>query len=47
MGREPPVHGAAKTRIRTAFLQLRDILGQSVSELDARGTEWPIAPSAS
>ena len=39
--------GTAKTRIRTALLKLRDILGQSVSELDARGTEWTIEPSAS
>ena len=33
--------GTAKTRIRTALLRLRDILGQSVSEMDARG---PIEP---
>jgi RNA polymerase sigma-70 factor (ECF subfamily) len=39
--------GTAKTRIRTALLKLRDILGQSVSELDSRGTEWTIEPSAS
>jgi len=39
--------GTAKTRIRTALLKLRDILGQSVSELDARGAEWNIEPSAS
>ena len=31
--------GTAKTRIRTALLRLRDILGQSVSEMDARGIE--------
>ncbi len=31
--------GTAKTRIRTALLKLRDILGQSVSETDLQGTE--------
>ena len=31
--------GTAKTRIRTALLKLRDILGRSVSEMDARGTD--------
>jgi RNA polymerase sigma-70 factor (ECF subfamily) len=31
--------GTAKTRIRTALLKLRDILGQSVSEMERRGTE--------
>jgi RNA polymerase sigma factor (sigma-70 family) len=39
--------GTAKTRIRTALLKLRDILGQSVSESDSRGTEWTIERSAS
>jgi RNA polymerase sigma-70 factor (ECF subfamily) len=29
--------GTAKTRIRTALLKLRDILGPSVSEVDPRG----------
>lgn len=31
--------GTAKTRIRTALLKLRDILGQAVSDMDARGIE--------
>jgi RNA polymerase sigma-70 factor (ECF subfamily) len=38
--------GTAKTRIRTALLKLRDVLGQSVSELDPRGTEWTTGSSA-
>jgi RNA polymerase sigma-70 factor (ECF subfamily) len=39
--------GTAKTRIRTALLKLRDILGPSVSEIDPRETPWIIEPSAS
>ncbi len=36
--------GTAKTRIRTALLRLRDILGPSVAEIDPRG--GPAAPSS-
>ncbi len=39
--------GTAKTRIRTALLRLRDILGPSVSETDPRETPWITEPSAS
>jgi RNA polymerase sigma-70 factor (ECF subfamily) len=39
--------GTAKTRIRTALLKLRDILGPSVSETDPRETPWITEPSAS
>lgn len=39
--------GTAKTRIRTALLKLRDILGPSVSEIDPRETTWITEPSAS
>ncbi len=39
--------GTAKTRIRTALLKLRDILGPSVSEIDPRETPWITEPSAS
>jgi len=39
--------GTAKTRIRTALLKLRDILGPSVSESDPRETPWITAPTAS
>lgn len=38
--------GTAKTRIRTALLKLRDILGPSVAEIDPRGTPWITEPSA-
>ncbi len=39
--------GTAKTRIRTALLKLRDILGQSISEIDPGGTAWTTGPFAS
>jgi RNA polymerase sigma-70 factor (ECF subfamily) len=39
--------GTAKTRIRTALLKLRDILGPTVSELDPRETPWITEPTAS
>jgi RNA polymerase sigma factor (sigma-70 family) len=39
--------GTAKTRIRTALLKLRDILGPSVSETDPRETPWITEPTAS
>lgn len=39
--------GTAKTRIRTALLKLRDILGPTVSEIDPRETPWITEPSAS
>jgi RNA polymerase sigma-70 factor (ECF subfamily) len=39
--------GTAKTRIRTALLKLREILGPSVSEADPRETPWTMEPSAS
>ena len=39
--------GTAKTRIRTALLKLRDILGQSISEIDPGATEWTTGSSAS
>lgn len=39
--------GTAKTRIRTALLKLRDILGPSVAETDPRETSWITEPSAS
>ena len=39
--------GTAKTRIRTALLKLRDILGPSVSETDPRETSWITEPTAS
>jgi RNA polymerase sigma factor (sigma-70 family) len=39
--------GTAKTRIRTALLKLRDILGPSVSEIDPRETPWITEPTAS
>jgi RNA polymerase sigma-70 factor (ECF subfamily) len=39
--------GTAKTRIRTALLKLRDILGQSISEIDPGATEWTTGRSAS
>jgi len=39
--------GTAKTRIRTALLKLRDILGPSISETDPRETPWITAPTAS
>ena len=39
--------GTAKTRIRTALLKLRDILGPSLSDTDPRETPWITEPSAS
>lgn len=39
--------GTAKTRIRTALLKLRDILGPSISETDPRETPWITEPTAS
>jgi RNA polymerase sigma-70 factor (ECF subfamily) len=39
--------GTAKTRIRTALLRLRDILGPSLSEVDPREASWITEPSAS
>lgn len=39
--------GTAKTRIRTALLKLRDILGPTVSEIDPREAAWITEPSAS
>jgi RNA polymerase sigma-70 factor (ECF subfamily) len=39
--------GTAKTRIRTALLKLRDILGPSVSDTDTRETPWITEPTAS
>jgi RNA polymerase sigma-70 factor (ECF subfamily) len=39
--------GTAKTRIRTALLKLRDILGPTVSEIDPRETPWITEPSVS
>jgi RNA polymerase sigma factor (sigma-70 family) len=39
--------GTAKTRIRTALLRLRDILGASVSENDPDRTSWITEQSAS
>ena len=39
--------GTAKTRIRTALLRLRDILGPSISETDPRETPWITEPTAS
>ncbi len=39
--------GTAKTRIRTALLKLRDILGPSVSETDPRETPWITETTAS
>ena len=39
--------GTAKTRIRTALLKLRDILGQSISEIDPGASEWTTGRSAS
>ena len=39
--------GTAKTRIRTALLRLRDILGASVSEIDPDRTPWITDQSAS
>jgi RNA polymerase sigma-70 factor (ECF subfamily) len=39
--------GTAKTRIRTALLRLRDILGPSLAEVDPRETPWTTEPSSS
>ena len=39
--------GTAKTRIRTALLKLRDILGPSLAETDPNETTWITEPSAS
>ena len=39
--------GTAKTRIRTALLTLRDILGPSLSETDPSETRWITGPTAS
>jgi RNA polymerase sigma-70 factor (ECF subfamily) len=39
--------GTAKTRIRTALLKLRDLLGDSVSEQTARNDRWTTEASAS
>jgi RNA polymerase sigma-70 factor (ECF subfamily) len=39
--------GTAKTRIRTALLKLRDILGPSVSEFDTAETPWITEPASS
>jgi RNA polymerase sigma-70 factor (ECF subfamily) len=39
--------GTAKTRIRTALLKLRDIIGPSLSEMDASESRWITGPSAS
>jgi RNA polymerase sigma-70 factor (ECF subfamily) len=39
--------GTAKTRIRTALLKLRDILGPSLADSDPRETTWITEPSAS
>jgi RNA polymerase sigma-70 factor (ECF subfamily) len=39
--------GTAKTRIRTALLKLRDILGSSVSETDTPDTPWTTEPASS
>jgi len=39
--------GTAKTRIRTALLKLRDILGPTISETDPHETPWITEPTAS
>ena len=39
--------GTAKTRIRTALLRLRDIIGPSLSEAEGPETRWITGPSAS
>jgi RNA polymerase sigma-70 factor (ECF subfamily) len=39
--------GTAKTRIRTALLKLRDIIGPSLSEMDGSDPRWITDPSTS